>query len=48
MKAEEDKLKIKKITKYACDKENCPHYALVVVVILISAVIALSGIIRCK
>jgi uncharacterized protein YktB (UPF0637 family) len=48
MKMEEDKLKMKKIKKYARDKENCLHYALVVVVILISVVIALSGITRCK
>jgi hypothetical protein len=48
MKMEEDKLKMKKIKKYARDRENCLHYALVVVVILISVVIALSGITRCK
>jgi hypothetical protein len=48
MKMEEDGLKMKKIKKYACDKENCLHYALVVVVILISVIIALSDITRCK
>jgi hypothetical protein len=48
MKMEEDKLKMKKIKKYARDKENCLHYALAVVVILISVVIALSGITRCN
>jgi uncharacterized membrane protein len=49
MKMEEDKLKMKNIKKkYARDKENCLHYALAVVVILISVVIPLSGITRCK
>jgi uncharacterized protein YktB (UPF0637 family) len=48
MKTEEDKLKMKKIKKYACDKENCLHYALAILVILISVVIALLGITRCK
>jgi hypothetical protein len=40
MKMEEDKLKMKRIKKYARGKENFLHYALVVV-ILISVVIAL-------
>jgi hypothetical protein len=40
MKMEEDKLKMKRIKKYARDKENFLHYDLVVV-ILISVVIAL-------
>jgi hypothetical protein len=48
MKTEVDKLKMKKIKKYAHDKEKCLHYALVVVVILTSVVIALSGITTCK
>jgi hypothetical protein len=48
MKAEEDKLKMKKIKKYARNKENCLHYDLAVFVILISVVIALLGITRCK
>jgi hypothetical protein len=36
MKMEEDNLKMKKIKKYAHDKENCLHYDLVVVVVIIS------------
>jgi hypothetical protein len=48
MKAEEDKLKMKKIKKYDHDKENCLNYALALIVILISVVIALSGITRCR
>jgi hypothetical protein len=48
MKAEEDKLKLNKIKKYTRDMENCLHYALAIVVILISVAIALSGITRCK
>jgi hypothetical protein len=48
MEIEEGELKMKKIKKYACDKENCLHYALAVVVILISVIIALSDITRCK
>jgi Cu/Ag efflux pump CusA len=48
MKAREGKLKMKKIKKYARDMENCLHYALAIVVILFSVVIALSGITRCK
>jgi hypothetical protein len=28
IKAEKDKLNMKKIKKYACDKENCLHYDL--------------------
>ena len=48
MKAEADKLKMKKIKKYARDMENRLHYALAAVVILIGVVIALSGLSRCK
>jgi hypothetical protein len=48
MKTEENKLKMKKIKKYACDKENCLHYALAVIVILISFVIDMLGITRSK
>jgi hypothetical protein len=48
MKAEEDKLKMKKIKKYDHDKENCLNYALALIIILISVVIALSGITRCR
>jgi hypothetical protein len=48
MKVDEDKLKMKKIKKYARNKENCLYYALAIVVILISVVIALLGITRCK
>ena len=48
MKAEADKLKMKKIKKYDWDMENRLHYALAAVVILIGVVIALSGLSRCK
>jgi hypothetical protein len=43
MKAEELMVMVTKIKRYARDKENCLHYALAVVVILISVVIALLG-----
>ena len=47
-KVGEDRLKMKKIKKYARDKENNLHYALTAVVILLGVVIALSGLSRCK
>jgi hypothetical protein len=46
MKAEEDKLKMKKIKKYA--RNFFLYYALDIVVIQINVVIALSGLTRCK
>ena len=47
-KAEEAKLKLKKIRKYVRDKENHLLYALAALVILVSVVIALSDLSRCR
>ena len=46
--AEEANLKLKKIRKSISDKENNLLYVLAAVVILVSIVIALSGLSRCK